>query len=182
MIVQLTGLSGAGKSTIAAHVVKKLVSTGIAAEVIDGDHYRKTVSKDLGFSKEDRCENIRRLGKIAKEKSDEGKVAVLAAINPYAEIRKEIAKRYHAKTVFVNCDLPTLINRDTKGLYRRAMLPPSHPDKLRNLTGMNAPYHAPDDADLVLKTREERVEESVAKLYRYIIAELGHDDPRKTVH
>ena len=181
MVVQLTGLSGAGKSTIAFHVVNKLVSAGISAEVIDGDHYRKTLSKDLGFSKKDRCENIRRLGEIAKKKSDAGKVAILAAINPYEDIRKELSKRYHAKTIFVDCDLPTLINRDTKGLYQRAMLPPSDPDKLRNLTGINDTYDTPNDADLVLKTRDERVEESVAKLYHFIIAELDKGNPQKAV-
>jgi len=172
MIIQLTGLSGAGKSTIAQHVAGKLVSSGIPAEVIDGDRYRKTVCKDLGFSKKDRCENIRRLGKIAAEKAWAGNVVILAAINPYEEVRRELAQQYQAKTVFIDCNLPTLINRDTKGLYYRAMLPPSHPDKLLNLTGVNDTYEAPNCPDLVLRTDQEQLEESAGKLYRYIVSRL----------
>ena len=173
MLVQLTGLSGAGKTTIADAVKHKLALRGIAVRVIDGDLYRKTICRDLGFSKEDRQENIRRLGSVAVQSLEENRVAILAAINPYQEIRTELKEKYKARTVYVECDLDTLLQRDTKGLYKRALLPEEHPEKLFSLTGINDPYEVPVDADLVLKTDIEAVNESVEKLYTFILDHIG---------
>ena len=119
MIIQLCGLSGAGKTTIATQVKSKAAAYGIAVEIIDGDAYRKALCKDLGFSKEDRCENIRRLGFVASKLSVHGVVCIISAINPYEAVRRELACTYkQVRTVFVDCDLETLVQRDTKGLER----------------------------------------------------------------
>ena len=174
LLVQLTGLSGAGKTTIAYAVKKKLALAGISAKVVDGDSYRKTICSDLGFSKADRRENIRRLAKVAFEALREKQVAILAAINPYAEVRNELKEKYTSRLVYVECDLDTLLQRDTKGLYRRALLPEDHPDKLFSLTGINDPYEIPDDADLVLQTGTETIDESVEKLHTFIQDHLAN--------
>src|ERR1700712_1053356 len=144
MIVQLCGLSGAGKSTLSELVKTKLEACGIATEIIDGDDYRTMLCRDLGFSKSDRCENIRRLGFVASKLSKHGIVAIISAINPYNEIRAELASSYKdVQTVFVDCPVASLIKRDTKGLYAKAMLPENHPDKISNLTGVNDPFDIP---------------------------------------
>lgn len=172
MLIQLTGLSGAGKSTIAAGVKELLDKAGYASIIIDGDEYRKTLCKDLGFSKEDRFENIRRLGKLAFSLTGKGAIAIIAAINPFEEIRKELRDEYGAKTVWVNCDLEELIKRDTKGLYKKALLPDNNPDKIHNLTGINDTFEEPVAADLVLNTTSEMPVESAEKLYQFILSIL----------
>lgn len=173
ILIQLTGLSGAGKSTIARQAQAKLQALGYAVEVIDGDEYRKSLCKDLGFSKEDRNENIRRLGFVGLKLAQYNVIVILAAINPYEEVRKELKQRSDAvKTVWVHCDMDTLRQRDTKGLYYRAFLDDGHQDKLHNLTGVNDPYEPPQDADLILHTHAETEEESVQKLLGYILASI----------
>lgn len=174
LVIQLTGLSGAGKTTIANHVKMLLQSSNIPVEVIDGDLYRKTVCSDLGFSKEDRCENIRRLGKIAFEFSQKNIIGILAVINPFEEVRNELKVKYFAKTVFIDCDLKTLIHRDTKGLYQRALLSDEHPRKLFNLTGINDPYEPPTDPDLIIRTYIEDQKISAKKLYNFILSCINY--------
>jgi adenylylsulfate kinase len=168
-IFQLTGLSGAGKTTVASKVVSCLVSKGVDATLIDGDVYRKTICKDLGFSKKDRLENIRRLGLIANEFSLVGKTVIIAAINPYESARNELKIKYSAKTVWINCDLTILRNRDTKELYKKADLPDGHPDKIQFLTGVSDTFEKPANADLVIDTGILSIDQSVAILYNYII-------------
>jgi len=171
LLIQFTGLSGAGKTSI-AHYLKQLLETqNLKVEIIDGDDYRKTLSKDLGFSKKDRCENIRRLGKVANHIKDKD-IIIIAAINPYEEARKELRDNYKAKTIWINCDLEELVKRDTKGLYRRNMLPDAHPDKLYNLTGVDDVYEIPFDADFIVNTDKETLEESSNKIFRFIKKEL----------
>lgn len=172
VILQFTGLSGAGKTSIAQAVKEKLTAKGLLAEVVDGDQYRLTICKGLGFSKEDRCENIRRLGLVAESFRRQNHIVIISAINPYDEVRRELKENYGAKTVWVNCDVDVLINRDTKGLYKRALLPDGHPDKLNNLTGINDTYEAPADADLVLYTSRETLEESAEKLFQFICSNV----------
>ena len=173
MIVQFTGLSGAGKTSIAEGLKQFLESKGVVAEVIDGDKYRQTICKGLGFSKEDRCENIRRLGKVAHEFSQRGVLAIISAINPYDEVRKELKNLYDAKTVWISCDMDVLIARDTKGLYKRAMLPDGHPDKIYNLTGVNDVYEVPQDADLVIHTDTQSLEQSVESVVEFMFPKGG---------
>jgi adenylylsulfate kinase len=176
MILQLCGLSGAGKSTLSGLVKAKLEACGIAAEIIDGDDYRRMLCRDLGFSKEDRCENIRRLGFVASKLSAHGVVAIISAINPYNEIRAELSSSYKSvKTVFVDCAIPTLIRRDTKGLYKKALLPDNHPDKIHNLTGINDPFDKPTSPDLHLYTSIKKKETCAGELFSFIIQHLEKD-------
>lgn len=173
MIVQLCGLSGAGKSTLAGMVKTKLAGKGIATEIVDGDDYRKMLCRDLGFSKADRCENIRRLGFVASRFSAHGIVTIISAINPYQEIRDELSHAYkNVYTVFIDCAMPTLIKRDTKGLYKRALLPDGHPDKINNLTGVNDPFDRPAHADLHLLTSLKKKETCATELLSFIMAHL----------
>jgi adenylyl-sulfate kinase len=169
MIIQLTGLSGAGKSTLAEGVKTLIEKHSLKVVIIDGDVYRKTLCKDLGFSKEDRMENIRRLGKAAWLLKDQADIIMIAAINPFEETRNELKENYAAKTVWIKCDIPVLINRDTKGLYKRALLHDNHPDKLFNLTGVNDTYEPPLSPDLVIDTSIETATQSIQAFYDFLI-------------
>lgn len=170
----MTGLSGAGKTTLSYNVKRELEKRGFKTEVIDGDEYRKMLCRDLGFSKADRLENIRRLGFVGKTLARHGVIVLLAAINPYDAIRRELKENTpFVKTVWVDCDLETLRERDTKGLYRRAFLPADHPEKLHNLTGINDPFEIPQDADLIVETARETIAESTERLLNFILENTG---------
>ncbi|MEY4540119.1 MAG: adenylyl-sulfate kinase [Bacteroidota bacterium] len=119
-LFQMTGLSGAGKSSIANLLKDRLLAMSLKVEIIDGDEFRKTLCSDLGFSKEDRIENIKRLGFVANLLSRNEIITVIAAINPYDVARNELKERYDAHLIYVKCDVETLRKRDTKGLYERA--------------------------------------------------------------
>lgn len=174
MILQLCGLSGAGKSTLATLVKTRLTNLGIPTEIIDGDEYRAMLCKDLGFSKADRCENIRRLGFVASKLSEHGVVVIIAAINPYEEIRNELTAAYpDVFTVFIDCTLGALIKRDTKGLYHRALLPDGHPDKLTNLTGVNDPFDIPVKPDLHIRTGLKKKETCAEEMMRFIMDHIS---------
>ena len=170
LLIQLTGLSGAGKTSIAHKVKMEMEQKGILLEIVDGDCYRRTLCKDLSFSKPDRCENIRRLGAVAYSFVQQNRITILAAINPYEEIRQELTQKYGTKTVWIHCPLQVLLHRDTKGLYRKALLPDKHPDKLFNLTGVNDTYEAPTAPDLIINTAEESLSEAAHKLIQFIIS------------
>ncbi len=176
MIIQFCGLSGAGKSTLSFKVKDILLEKGYDIEVIDGDEYRKNVCKDLGFSKEDRKENIRRLAFIASKFSEHGVIVFLSAINPYDDVRKEVSGRYpNVKTVFVDCSIEELTRRDTKGLYKKAQLPVGHPERLDNLTGVNDPFDRPESPDLLIESHKITEEAATKQLTDFIITHLpGH--------
>lgn len=152
LLLQITGLSGVGKTTLAQWVSHQLIKLGHSCIVIDGDTYRKTLCKDLGFSHADRLENIRRLGAVGYKYAQKGTIAIIAAINPFEVARQELKSNYNAKTVWIDCGMDTLLARDTKGLYRKALLPAGHPDKIMNLTGVNDVYERPVNADLYINT------------------------------
>lgn len=172
MIIQFCGLSGSGKTTLADRVNALLKEKNIKCEIIDGDVYRKVLCADLGFSKQDRNENIRRLAFVASKLSAHGVVTIICAINPYDDIRKEVTAKYpNVKTVFIDCSIDVLVERDTKQLYHKALLPDGHPDKINNLTGINDPFDAPSHCDLVIKTDSENIEESAQRLLRFIIGQ-----------
>ncbi len=169
MIIQFCGMSGAGKTTLALQTKIQLEQLNIPVEIIDADEYRKHIIKDLGFSKQDRCENIRRLAFIADKFSTHNIVTIICAINPYEEIRKELKNTYkNVKTIFINCDISELIKRDTKGLYKKALLPDNHSDKIRNLTGINDPFEMPIDADLIVYTDKESIKVSAERIVQFI--------------
>jgi len=164
-------MSGAGKTTLAEHTKNNLTLLGVPVEIIDADEYRKFIIKDLGFSKNDRCENIRRLAFIANKFSKHNITTIICAINPYEEIRQEIKKKYdNVKTVFINCEINELIKRDTKGLYKKALLPETHTDKIHNLTGINDPFEIPEKPDLIIDTSKDDVIKSTESLVQFIQA------------
>ncbi len=177
MVVQLCGLSGAGKTTLTANVRKRLIEMGVKVEVIDGDEYRKNFCRDLGFSREDRLENIRRLALLASKFSAHGIVAIISAINPYQSLRNELKTTYpNVFTVYIECPLEVLISRDTKGLYKRALLPEGHPEKITNLTGVNDPFEVPDNADLIIHTGACTLPESIGQFASFIVQNLPQAD------
>ena len=173
IFIQMTGLSGAGKSTIAKKVQKNLQRKGLEVEVIDGDEYREGLCRDLGFSKEDRNTNIRRLGFVGKVLSRNDVITIMSAINPYEEVRKEIRQLGHrVKTVFIDCDIEELKRRDTKGLYAKALLPDEDPAKIHNFTGISDPFDAPLVCDLTITTTNEAPKQSVDKLEKFILENI----------
>lgn len=155
-----TGMSGAGKSTLGHLVVEELRKRGLRAEILDGDEVRTNLSKGLGFSKEDRDTNIRRIGYVCKLLARNGVVAISAAISPYRDIRDEV-RRAHNRffEVFVKCPLDKLVERDSKGLYKKALR-----GEIKSFTGVSDPYEEPLSPELVIETDRESVEESLAKL------------------
>ena len=173
MILLFCGLSGSGKTTLAKSVEKRLAQDEIFIELIDADQYRQKLFKDLSFSKEDRFENIRRLGFIADKFSSHNIITIISAINPYDEIRRELVATYrNVKIVYVDCEVDVLIQRDTKGLYKKALLPDGHPDKITNLTGINDPFEAPDSPDLHINTHKMDVRQSTKAIYSFIMQNI----------
>ena len=168
-IIQMTGLSGAGKSTLANAVQHMLKEHGKQIMVVDGDVYRKTTSKDLGFSIADRKENMRRLAVIADQHCNNDIPVIIAAINPFNDIRNELKIRYHAKIVWIKCDLEILVKRDTKNLYKKALLPDDDPEKIRDLTGVNHPFEIPDNPDLIIDTSLSSIESCTEGFMKYVL-------------
>ena len=170
MIILLCGLSGAGKTTLATSIKNKLAESDIFIELIDADEYRQRIFKDLLYSKEDRNESVRRLGFIANKFSSHNIITIISAINPYDAIRKELVESYkNVKVVHVDCPVKVLTKRDTKGLYKRALLPDGDPQKVTNLTGVNDPFEAPTKPDLYINTNKHTVEESTDELYSFVM-------------
>lgn len=160
-----TGLSGAGKSTLAQYLTPVLRARGCKVEVLDGDEVRENLSKGLGFSKEDRDTNIRRIGYVANLLSRNGVVAITAAISPYRAIRDEV--RAGAKApfveVYVTAELDVLEERDTKGLYKKARA-----GIIKNFTGISDPYEEPHSPEVTVNTDRESIEESAARILEYL--------------
>lgn len=167
MIFQFTGLSGSGKSTLAMQVEAQLKKEGLSVRVVDGDQMRNTRSKDLGFSKADRIANVLRMAEWAASCREE--VILISAINPYQEARAKLKNDYNAKLIWIKCGLGELIKRDTKDLYRKALLPEGHPEKIMNLTGVNDPFEYPLDADLIVNTQTETIQESTDKIMHFLL-------------
>ncbi len=171
--IQMTGMSGAGKSTLSNLVAERLKKKGLLVEIIDGDEYRNNLCNDLGFSKEDRNTNIRRLGFVSKVLSRNNVITIIAAINPYDKVRKElVTKDKNLKTVYVKCKMATLLDRDTKGLYKRALLPDGHDNKVYNFTGISDPFEEPKNPDLVIDTTEQNIESAVQQFENFIIKNI----------
>jgi adenylyl-sulfate kinase len=174
--IWFTGLSGSGKSTITAILERELRGRGHKVEVLDGDVVRTHLSKGLGFSKEDRDTNIRRIGWVCEVLSRNDVVAIAAAISPYREIRNEVRTNIgRFVEVYVTAPLDVLADRDVKGLYRKAMA-----GEISNFTGVNDPYEEPLNPEVVCYSDgSETPDESAAKVIAKL-EELGYSSRLKT--
>ncbi len=160
--IWLTGLSGSGKSTLAQALAKHLEDYSLPYELLDGDIIRQGVCRDLGFSKEDRDENIRRIGCIAELLNRHNVIAIVAAISPYEKAREEVRKGIPKfLEVHVDCPLDTLVRRDVKGLYRRALA-----GQIEHFSGISDPYETPTHPDVYVNSANQAVEESLAVILR----------------
>lgn len=165
-VLWLTGLSAAGKTSLAMTLECRLLGLGYSCYVLDGDNIRKGLNADLGFSKEDRKENIRRVGQTAALLADAGLICIAAFISPYrddrAHARRACTTTFHE--IYVKSDLATCEARDPKGLYRLA-----RSGAIAGFTGVDAPYEEPEQPDLVVNTANTSLEECVALLLDYVI-------------
>ena len=177
-VLWLTGLSGSGKTTLALALEQHLSLKGYQAYVLDGDNIRGGLNSDLGFSPEDRDENIRRIGEVAALFAEAGFIAITAFISPYAGDRRRARAIDPARfrEVYVNADLETCERRDPKGLYRKA-----RQGRIAEFTGISAPYEIPETPDLVIDTGFETVANSVATLLSYVDQEFGSADSLERV-
>ena len=160
VVVWFTGFSGAGKSTIAEALTEKLRFEGYQLEVLDGDEIRENLTKDLGFSKEDRDTNIRRIGFVAKLLARNGVIVLIPVISPYRAIREEMrANIDNFLEVFVNAPISVCEERDVKGLYKQVRA-----GKIKQFTGIDDPYEPPTNPEVECRTDLEDVAESVTKI------------------
>ncbi len=164
VVIWITGLSGSGKSTIANEVAYKLHKMGKITYVLDGDNVRHGLNKDLGFSPEDRNENIRRISEVAKLFADAGVITLTAFISPYRKYRnfcRELVGPRRFIEVYAKASLKTCEDRDPKGLYKKA-----REGIIKDFTGINAPYEEPENPELIADTDKETVEESAEKVIK----------------
>ena len=160
-----TGLSGSGKTTAARLVERRLLEHGVRVEVLDGDVVRKNLSRGLGFSKEDRDENIRRIGFVSELLSRNGVVAIAAVISPYRAARESVrACISNFIEVYMECPLPVLIKRDTKGLYKKALS-----GELSSFTGVSDPYEPPLAPELTIHSDREGPEETLERIWNALL-------------
>ena len=166
--IWFTGLSGSGKSTVAVALERALHRLGKLSYRLDGDNIRLGINKNLGFSAEDRTENIRRIGEISKLYCDTGIITLNSFISPYREDRQQV-RRIHEEgghnfiEVHVNCSLECAESRDPKGLYKEARA-----GEIKNFTGIDDPYETPENAEIVLNTDEMTLEEEVETILAYL--------------
>ncbi|KAK7416084.1 Adenylyl-sulfate kinase [Neonectria punicea] len=170
----LTGLSASGKSTVATALEQHLLHLGVTAYRLDGDNVRFGLNKDLGFSEKDRNENIRRISEVAKLFADASTIAITSFISPYIADR-QVARELHAKSaqdgnepipfveVYVDVPLEVAEQRDPKGLYKKARA-----GEIKDFTGISAPYEAPVNPEITIKTHENSVEECVAQIVSWL--------------
>jgi len=166
IVIWFTGLSSSGKSTLARSLEKRLFMEGKLSFVLDGDNIRHGLNKNLGFSPEDREENIRRIGEVAKLFSDCGIITMTAFISPYRKDRdraRKLLKNGEFVEVFLDVPLETAEERDPKGLYKKARA-----GEIQEFTGISAPYEEPLDPEIIIDTSEKNIQESTDIIYNYL--------------
>lgn len=172
MVIWFTGLSGAGKTTLAQGLEKNLHNRGYLTQVLDGDNIRTGINSNLGFSEEDRLENIRRIAEVSKLLMNSGIITLNSFISPTIEIR-DLARKIIGKEnfieVFVDAPLAVCERRDIKGLYKKA-----REGKIKNFTGIDAPFEAPRNPDLVVKTEDLSVEESHRLVLDFVLPRINY--------
>lgn len=165
-VLWFTGLSASGKSTLANAMCKKFHTMNIKSYVLDGDNIRHGLNKDLGFKPEDRKENIRRIGEVAKLFVDAGLIVITAFISPYSEDRnnvRNLLKGDEFIEIFLKCSLSECERRDTKGIYKKAKA-----GEIKEFTGISSPYEEPENPDLVIDTEILDIESSAQKIFEYL--------------
>ncbi len=172
LVAWLTGLPGAGKTTIARLAAERLRGMGYRVEVLDGDWVRKTINPDAGYTREERLRHLRRVAWIARLLARNGVIVLCSFVSPYREARRMVREIVEEEVpfleVYVKCPLEECIRRDPKGLYRKALR-----GEIKHFTGVSDPYEPPESPDLVLDTVAESPEESAEKLVRLILERLG---------
>ena len=166
VVIWFTGLSGSGKSTLAHSVEEILFSKGCRTFVLDGDNVRHGLTSNLGFSNEDRKENIRRIGEVTKLMMEAGLIILTAFISPFREDRiavRNLISDGDFIEIYCKASLESCEARDLKGLYKRARL-----GEIKNYTGINSPYEIPDNPELIIDIDKESLEESVSKIVSFL--------------
>ena len=168
-VIWFTGLSGSGKSTLAKALEKKLFNKGYNVYMLDADNIRDGLNSNLGFSNEDRNENIRRAGEVSALFSQAGFLVLSAFITPFNEERRKVSEMHNQNfyQIYLSADLNTCEARDPKGLYKKARL-----GEIKDFTGIDSPYEVPDNPDLEVDTRKLSVDKSVKKLFDYIVKKI----------
>ena len=166
VVLWFTGLSGSGKSTLAHAVEEELFSKGCKTFVLDGDNIRHGLSSDLGFDDNDRKENIRRIGEVAKLMAEAGTIVMTAFISPFKQDQNTVRELMpHGDFIEIYCraSLSTCESRDVKGLYKRARM-----GEIKNYTGVDSTYEEPPNPELIINTDQERLEESISKVVNFL--------------
>jgi adenylyl-sulfate kinase len=168
-VLWFTGLSGAGKSTLSARVAARLAEAGCPVELLDGDEVRTHLSRGLGFSREDRDTNVRRIGFVARLLARHGVVAITAAISPYREVREEQRRLTEGEgagfcEVYMECPVEVLAERDVKGLYRKALA-----GEIPHFTGVSDPYEPPAQPDVVIRSDRDSVEQGLERVLAALV-------------
>jgi adenylylsulfate kinase len=181
LVIWLTGLSGAGKSTLAQSLSRQLKAAGFRVETLDGDEVRENLSRGLGFSEEDRNTNIRRIGFVARLLARNGVVVLGAAISPYRQSRDDVRRwieddEVRFIEVFVRCPLETLVERDVKGLYAKALA-----GEIEHFTGISDPYEEPFAPEIIVDSSLESVEQSAEKILSQLVESGALDEELRCV-
>lgn len=174
LLLWFTGLSGSGKSTIANVVEQILYKQGIHTYTLDGDNIRNGINKDLSFSPDDRTENIRRIAEVANLMLDAGLVVLAAFVSPYKKDRENIrsvVKDVNFVEIYINTSIEECERRDVKGLYKKARA-----GEIKNMTGISAPYEAPENPDIEIKTEYESIDAAAQRIVEYITPKLSKNN------
>jgi adenylylsulfate kinase len=170
LVLWFSGLSGSGKTTLSDALEEELFKRGYKTYILDGDKIRDGLCKDLGFSEEDRTENIRRVGEVANLMRDSGLIVLSAFISPFEKDRQVVRQTIGAENlvrIFVDCPLEICEQRDVKGLYKKART-----GEIKKFTGISSPFEIPEESELILKTAENSIEELIGMILEFILPKI----------